>query len=184
MCVLSSHLFWTSSLWTYQTGSHRQEEDHTGFLHLPSALTLIFLARRIQPFLSLVDREVEFCVLTNYTSTIAGHYRDRLLMPPRQAKDETLRWVLGCIRDAVTLGLAPLDKMRDTISLGSLHDSGVLITRISCNEKASIDTCFVSMRSKGRRSHGYIVRRAYGVYYQIPYTGFQENDMDNLETLI
>ena len=25
---------------------------------------LIFLARRIQPFLSLVDREVEFCVLT------------------------------------------------------------------------------------------------------------------------
>ena len=43
-----------------------QEEDHTGFLiHLPSAvLTSIFLARRIQPFLSLVDREVEFCVLT------------------------------------------------------------------------------------------------------------------------
>ena len=27
---------------------------------------LIFLARRIQPFLSLVDREVEFCVLTTY----------------------------------------------------------------------------------------------------------------------
>ena len=44
-----------------------QEEGHTGFLtHLPSAvLALIFLARRIQPFLSLVDREVEFCVLTN-----------------------------------------------------------------------------------------------------------------------
>ena len=43
-----------------------QEEDHTGFLHLPYAvLSLIFLARRIQPFLSLVDREVEFCVLTN-----------------------------------------------------------------------------------------------------------------------
>ena len=42
-----------------------QEEGHTGFLiHLPSAvLALIFLARRIQPFLSLVDREVEFCVL-------------------------------------------------------------------------------------------------------------------------
>ena len=39
---------------------------HRGFLiHLPSAvLALIFLARRIQPFLSLVDREVEFCVLT------------------------------------------------------------------------------------------------------------------------
>ena len=37
-----------------------------GFLiHLLSAVrALIFLARRIQPFLSLVDREVEFCVLT------------------------------------------------------------------------------------------------------------------------
>ena len=43
-----------------------QEEGHTGFLiQLPSAvLALIFLPRRIQPFLSLVDREVEFCVLT------------------------------------------------------------------------------------------------------------------------
>ena len=36
-----------------------REEDHTGFfIHLPSAvLDLIFLARRIQPSLSLVDRE-------------------------------------------------------------------------------------------------------------------------------
>ena len=34
-------------------------------IHLLSAvLALIFLARRIQSFLSLVDREVEFCVLT------------------------------------------------------------------------------------------------------------------------
>ena len=43
-----------------------QEEGHTGFLiHLLSAVrALVFLARRIQPFLSLVDREVEFCVLT------------------------------------------------------------------------------------------------------------------------
>ena len=42
-----------------------QEEGHTGFLHLPSAvLASIFLSRRIQPFLSLVDREVKFCVLT------------------------------------------------------------------------------------------------------------------------
>ena len=41
-----------------------QEEGHTGFLRLPSAvLALIFIARRIQPSLSLVDREVEFCVL-------------------------------------------------------------------------------------------------------------------------
>ena len=43
-----------------------QEEGYTGFLHLPSAvLDLTFLVRRIQPFLSLVNREVEFCVLTN-----------------------------------------------------------------------------------------------------------------------
>ena len=41
----------------------RTSRGHTGFLHLPSAvLALTFLARRIQPFLSLVDREVEFCV--------------------------------------------------------------------------------------------------------------------------
>ena len=45
-----------------------QEEGNTGFLILlPSAmLALIFLARSIiELFLSLVDREVEFCVLTN-----------------------------------------------------------------------------------------------------------------------
>ena len=43
-----------------------QEERHTGFLiHLLSAVSaLIFLAGRIQPFLSLVNCEVEFCVLT------------------------------------------------------------------------------------------------------------------------
>ena len=39
--------------------------NNTGFLiHLLSAVrALFFLARRIPPFLSLVDREVEFCVL-------------------------------------------------------------------------------------------------------------------------
>ena len=44
---------------------HTREEGHTGFLiHLLSAVrALVFLARRIQPFLSLVDSEVEFCVL-------------------------------------------------------------------------------------------------------------------------
>ena len=43
-----------------------QEEGYTGFLiHLSSAvLPLIRLSRRIQPFLSLVDRDFEFCVLT------------------------------------------------------------------------------------------------------------------------
>ena len=42
-----------------------QEEGHVGFFHLSSAvLALVFLARRIQPFLSVVDGEVEFGVLT------------------------------------------------------------------------------------------------------------------------
>ena len=61
----SSKLLWTSSLLDVPAGV-TQEEGHTGFLnHLPSAVrALIFLARRIQPFLSLVDRAVEFCVLT------------------------------------------------------------------------------------------------------------------------
>ena len=42
-----------------------QKEGRTGFLHFPSAvLALIIFARRVQPSLSLVDREVEFCVPT------------------------------------------------------------------------------------------------------------------------
>ena len=63
-CVFSSHPFWTSM---DVPAGVTQEEGHTGFLiHLPSAVrALIFVARRIQPFLSLVDREVKFCVLTN-----------------------------------------------------------------------------------------------------------------------
>ena len=56
MCV-SSHLFWPAT----------QEEGHTVFLHLPSAvLALVFFARKIQPFLSLDDREVEFCGVIFY----------------------------------------------------------------------------------------------------------------------
>ena len=63
VCVFSSHSFWTSM---DVAAGVTQEEGNTGFsIHLLSAvLALIFLARRIQPFLSLVDREVEFCVLT------------------------------------------------------------------------------------------------------------------------
>ena len=65
VCVFSSHSFWTSSSLDVPAGV-TQEEGHTGFLvHLLSAVrAFIFLARRIQPFLSLVDREVEYCVLT------------------------------------------------------------------------------------------------------------------------
>ena len=64
--VFSSHSFQTSSSLDLPAGV-TQEEGHTGFLiHLLSAVrAFIFLARRTQPFLSLVDREeVEFCVLT------------------------------------------------------------------------------------------------------------------------
>ena len=62
--VFSSHSFWTSSSLDVPAGV-AQEEGHTGFLiHLFSAVrALIFLTRRIQPFLSLVHCEVEFCVL-------------------------------------------------------------------------------------------------------------------------
>ena len=64
VCAFSSHSFWASSSLDVPAGV-TQEEGHTGFLliHLLSAVrALIFLARRIQPFLSLVDREVEFSV--------------------------------------------------------------------------------------------------------------------------
>ena len=65
MCVFFSHSFWTLSSLDVPAGV-KQEESLTGFIiHLPSAVrALIFLAGRIQPFLSLVDGEVEFCVLT------------------------------------------------------------------------------------------------------------------------
>ena len=63
VCVFSSHSFWTSSSLDVPAGV-TQEEGHTGFfIHILFAVrALIFLARRIQPFLSLVYREVEFCV--------------------------------------------------------------------------------------------------------------------------
>ena len=63
MCLFSSHSFWTSSSLDVPAGV-TQKEGHTGFfIHLPSGVrALIFLARRIQPFFSLVDREVEFGV--------------------------------------------------------------------------------------------------------------------------
>ena len=59
--VFSSPSFWTSSSLDVPAGV-TQEEGHTAFfIHLPSAVrALVFLARRIQPFLSLVDLEDEF----------------------------------------------------------------------------------------------------------------------------
>ena len=68
MCVaFSSHSFWTSSSLDVPAGV-TQEEGHTGFfIHLLSAVRALILARRIQPLVSLVDREVEFYVLTIYS---------------------------------------------------------------------------------------------------------------------
>ena len=59
----SSHSFWSSSSLDVPAGV--TQEGHSGFfIHLPSAVrAFIFFARRIEPFLSLVDREVEFCAL-------------------------------------------------------------------------------------------------------------------------
>ena len=61
--VFCSHLFFVN-----ESAGVTTEEGHTGILiHLASAmLAYFFLARRIQPSLSLVDRDVEFCVLTIY----------------------------------------------------------------------------------------------------------------------
>ena len=51
-CVFSSHLFWTSM---DVPAGVTQKEGNTGFsIHLSAVLALIFLARRIQPSLSLV----------------------------------------------------------------------------------------------------------------------------------
>ena len=62
---VSSHSFWTSSSLDVPAGV-TQEEGHTEFLiHLLSTVRgFVFLARRMQSFLSLIDREVVVCVLT------------------------------------------------------------------------------------------------------------------------
>ena len=77
--VFSSHPFWTSSSLDVPAGV-TQEEGRTGFLiHLLSAVrALIFVARRIQPFLSLVDREVEFFTILLYKSCGDSTRRTRL----------------------------------------------------------------------------------------------------------
>ena len=62
--MFSSYLLWTSALLDVPAGV-TQEQVHIVFYHPPfpsAVIGLIFLARRIQLFLSLVDREVEYCV--------------------------------------------------------------------------------------------------------------------------
>ena len=67
VCFLPIHSGQHQVRWTYVPAGVTQEKGLTGFLIplLSAVRALIFLARKIQPFLSLVDREVEFCVLTN-----------------------------------------------------------------------------------------------------------------------
>ena len=101
VCVFSSHSFWISSSLDVPAGV-TQEEGHTGFfIHLHSAVrALTFLARRIQPFFSLVDREVEFLCTNDlivlhllgifyfifyyFFSEKNPVYRDRTHVPTRQ----------------------------------------------------------------------------------------------------
>ena len=64
MCVVCFLPIHSGHQWTYQPGSHRRKVTQDFSSILSAVHALIFLARRIQPFLSLVDREVEFCVLT------------------------------------------------------------------------------------------------------------------------
>ena len=90
VCVFSSHSFGTS---TDVPAGVTQEEGNTGFsIHLLSAvLALIFLARRIQPFLSLVDREVESAMSARRGEGLSGGCKagltlkeeDSFLLPPR-----------------------------------------------------------------------------------------------------
>ena len=51
-----------------------REEGHTEFVPLHSAVfALMFLTRRIQPYLSLGDREVKFVYAQNDRSPLDGH---------------------------------------------------------------------------------------------------------------
>ena len=66
-----SKLLCSHAIYSGRQACGRTTRGHTGFLHRPSAvLALFFLARRIQPFLSLVDREVEFCVLLGIFTSV------------------------------------------------------------------------------------------------------------------
>ena len=65
LCVVTPFML-DVRLFVDATAGVMQEKGHAGFLDLPSAvLAVIFIARRIQPPLPLVGREVEFCLPTN-----------------------------------------------------------------------------------------------------------------------
>ena len=75
VCLFSSHLFRVSSSLDVPAGV-TQEEGDTGFLIplLSAVRALIFLAIRIQPFLSLGDREVELVYQRFNRSPHVGHF--------------------------------------------------------------------------------------------------------------
>ena len=100
VCVFSSHSFWTSSLLDVPAGV-TQEEGHTEFLiRLLSAVRAsIFLARRIQPFLSLVDCEVGICVLT-----ISFSSRWAFLVPSRLYRIEAAGQIYKQVQSFTYLG--------------------------------------------------------------------------------
>ena len=56
---------WASGLWTHQPGP-QEEQGHTGFLQLPSAvLALMFISRRIQPSPRAVPNENDYFEIRN-----------------------------------------------------------------------------------------------------------------------
>ena len=71
VCVCVCVCVYCHSIYSGRQTCGRASRGHTGgghtrFIYLSFAvLALTFLARRIQPFFSLVDGEVEFCVQTN-----------------------------------------------------------------------------------------------------------------------
>ena len=104
-----------------------QEEGHTRFfIHFPSAVrVLIFLARRIEPFFFLVDREVEFHSLGIFIFIFYflreehSVYRDRTHVPTCQ-KVTRLPLSYRGDRQLVTMRptetcVAPVDASRDFI---------------------------------------------------------------------
>ena len=100
MSVLSSHLFCASSSLDVPVGV-TQEEGHTGFLiRLPSAVVraFIFLARSIQPFLSLVDREIDFLctkdlIVLHLLGIFVSVFSERKSRLPRlELTSQRVRW--------------------------------------------------------------------------------------------
>ena len=75
VCCVCCHPIYSGHL-----ACERASRGHTGGrshrISPPSfcGVALIFLARRIQPFLSLVDREAEFCALTIDRSPLVAHF--------------------------------------------------------------------------------------------------------------